>query len=167
MKSFVDPEGVANFALKLLQESGVFPDYNKLIAQAREFFALRPSATTETGWIFVAGWKKPIPLKSGDEGGPWAGTQRGGVARGKGSAFSSGAPSESNIATHVEGHGIQKMWEVGAKAAAIVVGSEPCAICSRNIPAALPQGAQLLVITPTPLAQGLGPALTLDPLNER
>lgn len=66
MKSFDDPKGVTNFdALKLFQESGVFPDYNKLIAQAREFFALRPSATTKTGWIFVAGWKNPIPLKSG------------------------------------------------------------------------------------------------------
>src|SRR5262249_2195799 len=68
--------------------------------------------------------------------------------------FSSGAPSESNIGTHVEGHGIQKMWEIGAKKAVIVVGSEPCGICSRNIPAALPKGAQLLIIHPDAINPG-------------
>jgi hypothetical protein len=141
-------------ALRLFQESGVTPDYDKIIAQAREFFNLRPSERTETGWIFLPGVGKPIPLKSGYEGGPWAGTQRGGVPRGRGSAFSSGAPSESNIGTHVEGHGIQKMWEVGATRAVIVVGSEPCGICSRNIPAALPKGAQLLVIHPDATSPG-------------
>jgi SCP1.201-like deaminase len=135
-------------ALKLFQESKFAPDYNEMILEARKFFNLSPSAKTETGRLFIPGAKKPIPLKSGYEGGPWAGTQRGGVPRGRGSAFSSGAPSEANIATHVEGHGIQKMWEVGAKKAVIVVGSEPCGICSRDIPAALPKGAQLLVIHP-------------------
>jgi hypothetical protein len=135
-------------ALKLFQESGSIPDYNEMILAARNFFNLSLSAKTEIGWIFIPGAKKPIPLKSGYEGGPWAGTQRGGVPRGRGSAFSSGAPSEANIATHVEGHGIQKMWELGAEKAVIVVGSEPCRICSRNIPAALPKGAQLLVIHP-------------------
>jgi len=135
-------------ALNFYQESGFIPDYKEMILEAREFLNSRPSAKTETGWLFIPGLKKPIPLKSGYEGGPWAGTQRGGVPRGRGSAFSSGAPSESNIGTHVEGHGIQKMWEVGAKKAVIVVGSEPCGICSRNISAALPKGAQLLVIRP-------------------
>jgi hypothetical protein len=135
-------------ALRLFQASGVFPDYDRIIAEAREFFALRPAARTEVGWIFIPGMKKPIPLKSGYEGGPWAGTQRGSVPRGRGSAFSSGAPSEANIGTHVEGHGIQKMWETGATRAVIVVGSEPCGVCSRNISAALPKGAQLLVIHP-------------------
>jgi len=96
-------------ALKLFQESGFIPNYKEMILEAREFFNLSPSAKTETGWLFIPGAKKPIPLKSGYEGGPWAGTQRGGVPRGRGSAFSSGAPSESNIGTHVEGHGIQKM----------------------------------------------------------
>jgi hypothetical protein len=114
-------------ALKLFQESGFIPNYKEMILEAREFFNLSPSAKTETRWLFIPGAKKPIPLKSGYEGGPWAGTQRGGVPRGRGSAFSSGAPSESNIGTHVEGHGIQKMWETGAKKAVIVVGSEPCA----------------------------------------
>ena len=62
--------------LKLFQESGFIPDYNEMILEVREFFNLRPSAKTETGWLFVPGLKKPIPLKSGYEGGPWAGTQR-------------------------------------------------------------------------------------------
>jgi len=141
-------------ALNFYQESGFIPDYKEMILEAREFLNSRPSAKTETGWLFIPGLKKPIPLKSGYEGGPWAGTQRGGVPRGRGSAFSSGAPSESNIGTHVEGHGIQKMWEVAAKKAVIEVGSEPCGICSRNISAALPKGAQLLVIRPDDVNPG-------------
>ena len=74
-------------ALKLFQESGSIPDYNEMILAARNFFNLSLSAKTEIGWIFVPGAKKPIPLKSGYEGGPWAGTQRGGVPRGRGSRF--------------------------------------------------------------------------------
>jgi hypothetical protein len=44
-------------ALRLFQESGVTPDYDNIIAQAREFFNLRPSERTETGWLPTWCWE--------------------------------------------------------------------------------------------------------------
>ncbi|VVB95466.1 SCP1.201-like deaminase [uncultured archaeon] len=124
-------------------------NYDNLIAYTRRFFNLRPSDRTETGMLYIPGLRSN-PVKSGFEGGPWVGTQRGHVPRGKGSGYSSGAPSQGNIGTHVEGHAIQKMWEVGAKKAVLVVGSKPCGVCLRSIKNALPKGAELEVIYPAP-----------------
>jgi RHS repeat-associated protein len=118
------------------------------IAEVRRFFRLSPSDTTEVGLFFAPGFKKPVEVKSGHEGGPWVGTQFGSVPRGKGSAYSAGGPSESNIGTHVEGHAIQGMWATNSKQGILIVGSEPCGVCSPNIAAALPPGSQLIVIHP-------------------
>lgn len=127
------------------------PRANKLeqrIAEVRKFYRLSPSDTTEVGLVLLPGFKKPAEVKSGHEGGPWVGTQLGSVPRGKGSAYSSGAPSESNIGTHVEGHAIQGMWATGSKQGILIVGSEPCGVCSPNISSALPPDAQLIIIHP-------------------
>jgi hypothetical protein len=51
------------------------------------------------------------------------------------------------------------MREVGATRAVIVVNSEPCGVCSRNIPAALPKESAIAGYPPR-LVQGLGRALT-------
>ena len=85
-------------------------------------------------------------IKSGVEGGPWGGTQRGGVPRGKGYGFTSGGPSQGNIATHVEGHTAAIMHEQHITKATLVMGAEQCSICARDLPDALPAGSELTVV---------------------
>jgi hypothetical protein len=94
-------------------------------------------------------------LKSGEEGGPWGGAQRGGVPRGKsrakvgvpGYGFTGGGPSQGNIATHVEGHAAAIMWQRKFRKALLIVDRPMCDICSRLLPMALPPGAMLTVLS--------------------
>ena len=59
-----------------------------LLAQAREYFV---GHTGAVGVMFVEGpMKYPMFIKSGHEGGPWGGTHRGGMPRGKGWGFTGG-----------------------------------------------------------------------------
>jgi hypothetical protein len=122
-------------------------DLDRLMAQTRDYFRISPSDDKQVGVLYLAG-RQPMPLHSGHSGGPWGGTQRGNVPRGRGSGYSSGAPSEKNIGTHVEGHAIAKMHEVGATNGTLVVSKPPCGICDRVISIALPKGARLKVIHP-------------------
>ena len=120
-----------------------------MIARVRKFFRLPEGSNTEVGFLFLPGLKNALPIKSGHEGGPWVGnTQRGHIPRGRGNRFSSGAPSEKNLGTHVEGHAIQAMWETGSKVGVLVVGSEPCGVCAPNIAGALPAGSELWIWHP-------------------
>jgi hypothetical protein len=109
---------------------------------ARDFY---PSHRGQVGSLLAPG-RRPMRIKSGVEGGPWGGTQRGGIPRGKGYAFTSGGPSQGNIATHVEGHTAAIMHQSSIKKATLVMGAEQCQICARNLPTALPAGSELTVI---------------------
>jgi hypothetical protein len=114
-----------------------------LLARSREYFVGHAGAI---GVMFVeAPMRYPMFIKSGHEGGPWGGTHRGGVPRGRGWGFTGGGPSEGNIATHVEGHASAIMWQRGLRLAYLLVDREMCSICHRMICNTLPAGATLLV----------------------
>jgi hypothetical protein len=114
-----------------------------LLEQARDYFV---GHTGAVGVMFIDGpMKYPMFVKSGHEGGPWGGTHRGGVPRGKGYGFTSGGPSEGNIATHVEGHASAIMWQRSLNKAYLLVDREMCSVCHRLICNTLPAGATLYV----------------------
>ena len=114
-----------------------------LLTKAKEYFVGHKAAV---GVMFIDGpVKYPMYLKSGHEGGPWGGTHRGGVPRGKGYGFTRGGPSEANIATHVEGHASAIMWQRSLKKAYLIVDREMCGTCHAQICNTLPAGAQLIV----------------------
>lgn len=89
-----------------------------------------------------------IPIRSGECGGPYGGTQRGGIPRGQGEAFTGGGPSQGNIATHIEGHTAAIMRERGIQRATLFIEDAPCSICYRDLPTALPPGSRLTVVAP-------------------
>lgn len=112
-----------------------------LLAEARAYY---PGHGGAVAVMFAEGHMTyPMFLKSGHEGGPWGGTHRGGVPRGPGRGFSSGGPSEGNIATHVEGHASAIMWQRGLRHAYLLVDREMCQVCHRMICNTLPAGARL------------------------
>jgi hypothetical protein len=117
--------------------------HQKSIDDARRFFV---GHTEAVGVLMIAG-AKPMFIKSGVDGGPWGGTQRGGVPRMPGWGFTKGGPSQGNIATHVEGHAAAIMWQRGVHNAMLLVDRPMCNVCSRNLPYTLPLGAKLLVIS--------------------
>ena len=116
------------------------------LGAVREFY---PGHGGEVGSLLAPG-RRPMRIKSGVEGGPWGGAQRGGIPRGKGYGSTSGGPSQGNIATHVEGHAAAIMHQQNIKSATLVMGAEQCAICGRDLPAALPAGSELTVINVDP-----------------
>ncbi|SHJ41213.1 SpvB/TcaC N-terminal domain-containing protein [Aquimarina spongiae] len=124
-------------------------DLNKIASEstkkAREFY---PEHKGAVGSLFTEESADPMLIKSGVEGGPWGGTQRGGIPRGKTYGFTSGGPSQGNIATHVEGHSAAIMHQRGLKKGVLFVDRAICSICSRDLPDALPAGSTLRVITP-------------------
>jgi Domain of unknown function (DUF4157) len=102
------------------------------IRNARKYFNLPPTPTkgvTTIVGILIDPSGHEYPLKSGHEGGPYGGTQRGNIPRGKGEGFSSGAPSETNIGTHIEGHAAAKMHELGLTEATLLSEEQPCKVC--------------------------------------
>jgi hypothetical protein len=102
------------------------------IRNARKFFNLPPSPTAGESTIVGVLIDKngnEYPLKSGHEGGPYGGTQRGNIPRGRGEGFSSGAPTEKNIGTHIEGHAAAKMHELGLTEATLLSEEAPCRVC--------------------------------------
>jgi hypothetical protein len=112
------------------------------VQAARDFY---PGHRGQVGTLEAPG-RSPMRIKSGVEGGPSGGTQRGGIPRGKGEAFTSGGPSEGNIATHVEGHSAAIMHQQGIQEATLTMGRDQCSVCARNLPTALPPGSQLTVV---------------------
>lgn len=115
----------------------------ELLAQARHFYQGHREAV---GVMLVPG-EPPMFLKSGIHGGAFGGTHRGGVPRLPGYAFTSGGPSQANIATHVEGHAAAIMWQRGFRRATLLVDRAMCGVCSRDLPSALPPESNLLVIS--------------------
>ena len=123
----------------------------ELIAKTRRYFALPPAPTKSNkrivGVLVVNG--EQMLIHSGEFGGPWGGTHRGNIPRGSGYGFTSGGPSQGNIATHVEGHAAAIMHQQGLRNATLVIEKDPCNICSRNLMNALPAGSTLRVISPS------------------
>jgi hypothetical protein len=81
------------------------PAQVQLLEQAKKFFIGHQSAVG----VLLPTAHPPMFIKSGIEGGPWGGTHRGGIPRGRGWGFTEGGPSRGNIATHVEGHAVAIM----------------------------------------------------------
>jgi hypothetical protein len=117
------------------------PYQSELLQQARTFFV---GHTQAVGVLFAAG-TSPMFIKSGIDGGPWGGTQRGGIPRLKGWAFTQGGPSQGNIATHVEGHAAAIMWQRKFAQALLIVDRPMCEVCSRGLSSALPPGSKMTV----------------------
>lgn len=114
-----------------------------LISKAKEFFVGHDGAL---GVLLIPN-AAPVFIKSGFDGGPWGGTQRGGIPRGKGWGFTKGGPSEGNIASHVEGHAVAILWQRGIKEATLIVDRPMCKICERDLPQTMPPGSALRVIS--------------------
>jgi hypothetical protein len=112
-----------------------------LLRQAQQYF---PGHTAAVGVLMIEG-EGPKFLKSGENGGPWGGTHRGGIPRLPGFAFTQGGASQGNIATHVEGHAAAIMWQRDLKKALLLVDREMCSICGRFLYTTLPPGSMMTV----------------------
>ncbi len=126
-------------------------DQKQFLVEARQYFV----GHREAVGVLIPEGKPRMLLKSGEDGGPWGGSQRGGVPRGAsrakvgvpGYAFTGGGPSQGNIATHVEGHAAAIMWQKNYKKAVLIVDRPMCNICSRLLSTALPPGAKMTVFS--------------------
>jgi hypothetical protein len=144
------------------------------IKETRRYFNLPARPTT--GQPTIVGvlrddkTGKEYPLRSGEEGGPFGGSQRGNVPRGKGEAFTQGGQHQGNIATHVEGHAAAVMHEQNITEGTLLIEEQPCeGACDAtrgwdpvegnwspgtirpatpNISTALPPGTRLTVVDP-------------------
>ena len=119
------------------------PAQVQLLEQAKKFFIGHQSAVG----VLLPTAHPPMFIKSGIEGGPWGGTHRGGIPRGRGRGFTEGGPSQGNIATHVEGHAVAIMWQRLFRGAVLIVDRPMCQICGRDLPSTLPAGSELVVIS--------------------
>lgn len=144
------------------------------IKATRKYFNLpdRPTSSQSTivGVLVDDKTGKEYPLKSGEEGGPYGGTQRGNVPRGRGEGFTQGGQHQGNIASHVEGHAAAVMHENNITEATLLIEEMPCeGACDAtrgwdpvkgdwapgtkrpgtpNISTALPPGTKLTVVDP-------------------
>jgi hypothetical protein len=119
---------------------------------AREYYNLSSSQSTLVGILILENGEE-LPLKSGEEGGPYGGTQRGDIPRGRGEGYSGGGHSQGNIATHVEGQAAAIMHQRNISSATLLIEEPPCAVCDHptrnpNITVVLPPGAKLLIVDP-------------------
>jgi hypothetical protein len=115
----------------------------RLLREARRFFV----GHREAVGVLLPDNSAPLFIKSGFDGGPWGGTQRGGIPRMPGWAFTRGGPGQGNIATHVEGHASAILWQRHFTRATLLVDRPMCDVCSRNLPQTLPPGAELRVLS--------------------
>ena len=133
----------ASEELLYVTDHGLTVRAHAMLAAARAYFVGHQEAV---GALFIEhGVQYPMFLKSGYEGGPWGGTQRGSVPRGRGWGFTSGGPSQGNIATHVEGHASAVMWQRTAGYAVLIVDRPMCSVCHRSLHATLPPNSTLVV----------------------
>ena len=112
-----------------------------LLRQAQQYY---PGHTAALGVLMIEG-EGPKFIKSGKDGGPWGGTQRGGIPRLPGHAFTTGGASQGNIAKHVEGHAAAIMWQRGLPKALRLVDRPMCSICNSLLHTSLPPGSMMTV----------------------
>jgi len=115
------------------------------LGEARKFFNLPAVPTGENPTIvgvLIPEGGRPIQVKSGAEGGPSGGVQRGGVPRGPGSGL------DRYTFGHVEGHVAAIMRQQGIKRGVLLIEKYFCPNCDRNFTQALPKGSRLLVVFP-------------------
>ena len=128
-----------------VRTDGLRPTEQTMLRQARKFYNLPETPTEQDSTIvgvLIAEGRSPITLKSGTEGGPSGGLQRGGVPRGPGSGL------DRYTAGHVEGHAAAIMREQGIQKAILLIEKYFCPNCDRNFPRALPKGSQVIVVSP-------------------
>jgi hypothetical protein len=169
-RGFGDPPGGSKLRANGLTEA----EWGKIKA-TRKFFNLpdRPTAGQPTivGVLVDDKTGKEYRLKSGEEGGPYGGSQRGNVPRGPGEGFTQGGQHQGNIATHIEGHAAAVMHEQEIKSATLLIEEMPCeGACDAtrdwdpikgdwlstkkgrpgtpNISTVLPEGSKLTVVDP-------------------
>jgi hypothetical protein len=116
-------------------------------------FNLPPGKSTLVGILVDDETGKRYPVHSGEFGGPSGGTHRGNVPRGQGEGFSSGAPTEKNIGTHIEGHAASIMHEQKIRRATLLSPEPPCHVCSSPtrtpaVSVVLPPESRLTVVYP-------------------
>ena len=139
-----------------VRSDGLTPAEWTEIRKARAFFKLPPEPTESQSTIvgvLITDSGEKIYLKSGEEGGPSGGAQRGGVPRGRGEAYTQGGASQGNIATHVEGHAAATMHQRKLTRATLLIEAPPCQMCDNphgtpNITRALPPGSKLTIVDP-------------------
>lgn len=137
-----------------LRSSGLTPDEAAQLKATREGeFNLPAGKSTLVGILIDEDTGKRYPVHSGESGGPYGGTQRGGVPRGPGEGFSGGAPTEKNIVTHIEGHAAAIMREQKIKRGTLLSPEPPCRVCSSPtkapaVSAVLPPDTRLTVVYP-------------------
>ena len=119
------------------------PTQRALLYRARGFFV---GHTEAVGVLLPPDNGALMFIKSGNEGGPWGGTQRGFVPRMPGWGFTRGF-SQGNIATHVEGHASAILWQRGFRMGLLLVDRPMCRICSQNLAYTLPPGSELRVLS--------------------
>jgi len=136
------------------------PAQVQLLEQAKKFFIGHQSAVG----VLLPTAHPPMFIKSGIEGGPWGGTHRGGIPRGRGWGFTEGGSSQGNIATHVEGHAVAIMWQRLFRGAVLIVDRPMCQICGRDLPSTLPAGSELRVISEREGPQSCEALMPIDQL---
>jgi hypothetical protein len=168
-RGFGDPPGTK------LRTTGLTEAEWAKIKATRKFFNLpgRPTTGQPTivGVLVDDKTGNEYKLKSGEDAGPYGGTQRGNVPRGPGEAFTKGGPHQGNIATHVEGHAAAVMHQQNITEATLLIEEMPCeGACDAtrawdpiegdwkgpmkarpatpNISTALPPGTKLTVVDP-------------------
>jgi hypothetical protein len=168
-RGFGDPPGT-----KLRSAGLTEAEWGKIKA-TRKFFNLpdRPTAGQPTivGVLVDDKTGKEYRLKSGEDAGPYGGSQRGNVPRGPGEGFTQGGQHQGNIATHIEGHAAAVMHEQKIKDGTLLIEEMPCeGACDAtrdwdpikgdwlstkkgrpgtpNISTVLPEGSKLTVVDP-------------------
>jgi len=136
--------------VRLGSESGLKAPKITELARSRKVELGVPKSSKKATGIFTAESEGVrTPLRSGKEGGPFGGNQKGGIPTGKGRGFTAGEPHEGNIITHVEGHAAGEMHRGGISEGNLDITKDPCQICDNNLLSGLPAGSKLTVQSPS------------------
>jgi hypothetical protein len=145
MPTQIVPAGLDEIADDRLYTAGgeLTKHAQSLLQEAKRYFVGHDEAV---GVLFIdETMKYPMFLKSGFEGGPWGGCQRGGIPRIDGWAFTQKRPHRGNIVTHVEGHASAIMWQRNVKCSYLLVDRAMCSVCHNRLYTTLPPGSTMFV----------------------
>lgn len=126
-----------------IREHGLTGLEQQKLLEARRYFNIDANKTSKhiVGILIIESGEE-LPLISGEHGGPWGGTQRGGIPRGKGS----GANAYS--VKHIEGHAASIMHNREISYGVLLIEKAPCGACDPSIPNLLPANSRLDVVFP-------------------